>query len=185
MPLLEELFEAPILKQDELDHEVATLLKNYVPPTLLPQLEASLSAELGRHIVKTDWDAYRDPLKDAQYEQIARMLQYTLATIRRATGKSGMEKPPASTGSASLKWLQQECDLLVQEMETGNTKRWEEARKLVGPKWRRMSKSQRDALTPSVMLLAKNAYMHPIVKRRILDQISAVIIATIKDDNPK
>ncbi|PJF17785.1 hypothetical protein PSACC_02397 [Paramicrosporidium saccamoebae] len=178
MPLLEELFEPVVM--GSMDHDTATLMKNYVPPTLRHQLEASLSNEFERHIVRTDWDEYRDPVVEAQYEQAARLLHYTLATTRRAAAKYPQYAPPSDIGVESERWLKVECDLLLKELRSGDTTRWENAKKLVGPKWNKLSEAQQSALEKPVMLLGKNPYLHPLIKRRVLDEITLVIKNTIK-----
>lgn len=93
MPLLEELFEAPVLRKDNLDHDTAAHLKNYRPPALMAQVEASLSSEFGRHLVRTSWAAYDDPLVQNEHEQAARLIGYTLATMGRAVGTTGGPAP--------------------------------------------------------------------------------------------
>lgn len=96
MPLLEELVETPVLRKNDLDHDTAAQLKNYGPPALMAQVEASLSAEFGRHLVRTDWSTYEDPLMQSEHEQAARLIGYTLATMGRAVGTTGGPAPPIS-----------------------------------------------------------------------------------------
>lgn len=93
--MLEELFETPVLRKEDLDHDTASHLKNYSPPVLATQVEAALSAEFGRHLVRTDWSAYEDPLVRAEHDQAARLIGYTLATMRRTIGTTGSLTPPA------------------------------------------------------------------------------------------
>lgn len=182
MPLLEELFELPVLRQGELDHDTSVALKNYTPPTLLHQIEASLSNEFKRHITKTNWSDYKDPIEEFQYEQAARLLHYTLASVRRACAKypTAPSPPPKNISSNNIKWLRQECDLLLVEIRTGKTDRWEDARKLIGPKWRTFGEERQNALLPAILLVSNNPYMHPFTKRRILEEITNVIIKTVK-----
>lgn len=179
VPLLEELLEPVVLKQSMMDHDTTTKMKNYAPPVLADQLEASLSHELGRHIVKTDWSCYQDPIVEAQHEQAARLLHYTLSTIRRANSKYPSKTPPSDIGKSSWMWLQKECDLILREVMEGETQRWEDARLLAGAKWERLSETQKGAIQPAILLVGKNPYMHPVVKRRVIQQIALMVTKTI------
>ena len=177
MPILEELLEAPILKNKELNHDTASFLKNYVPPLLLNQIEASLSHEFGRHIRKTDWSEYADPFVEAEHEQAARLIGYTMATMKNACASIGTQHPIETVARKNDAWVKMECDRLLEELCTGNTDRWESPSKLTGKT--KLGETQQKALTPSIVLVANNPYLHPAVKRRILASIKDIIVKTI------
>lgn len=184
MPLLEELTEPLVLRQDLSNAGAGAnaSLKNYIPPTTTRQIEASLSHEFDRHIVKTDWSTYSDPVVDAECEQAARLLQYTLAAMHDATAKANTDAtlPPEDVGWDADTWIRAECEVLLAEIESGSTERWEDAERLVGEQWPSMSAEQQKALRPAVLLVGKNPHFHPRVKTAILQEIRSVITATIK-----
>jgi len=177
MPILEELLEAPVLKSKELNHDTASFLKNYVPPLLLNQIEASLSHELGRHIRRTDWKEFTDPFVDAEYEQAARLLEYTMATMKSACASIGARHPTETVAKSNDTLIKAECDRLLEELCTGNTDRWELPSKLIGKA--PLEEEQQKAIAPSIMLVANNPYLHPVIKRRVLASIKDVIMKTI------
>lgn len=177
MPILEEFLEAPILKNKELTHDTMSLLKNYVPPLLLSQVEASLSHEFGRHVRKTDWKEYADPFVEAEHEQAARLIEYTMATMKNACASIGTRHLIETVARNNDTWVKAECDRLLEELCTGNTDRWESPSKLIGKN--QLGEEQQKALAPSIMLVANNPYLHPAVKRRILASIKDILVKTI------
>lgn len=178
IPLLEELFEPPVLKTRGMDQDALATLNNYVPPVLFRHLEASLSAEFRRHIVKTDWSCYEDPVKHSEYEQAARMLQLTLTTIKGTCSKHA-GTPPEDYGVWNETWLRRECDRMLQEIRTGDTSRWDQVALMVGKRWDGLSPAQKEAVQPAATTLANNPHLHPSVKSRVLGEIVNVITKTI------
>ena len=178
IPLLEELLEPPVLKTHGMDQDAVVSLKDYVPPVLLSQMEASLSAEFRRHIVKTDWRRYEDPMEYSEYEQAARMLELTISTIKGTCSKF-QGHPPANYGTDNEEWLRRECDRMLQEIRTGDTSRWDQVEVMVGKQWDFLSPLQREAVQPAAILLANNPHLHPSVKTRVLREIISVISKTI------
>lgn len=181
VPLLEELFEPPVLKRDEMSQDAVSILKGYTPPALAAQVEAALSAEFNRHIVKTDWQAYTDPIKASQYEQAARLLELTLATIRRSAPKyQPPASPPPTLGDRNERWLRNQCSLLLHDIQTGDTRRWVRPEHWIGrARWDALSERQRTLLAPTVALLGRNPHFHPNVKRRLLEEIIELVDKTV------
>lgn len=181
VPLLEELFEPPVLKRDEMSQDAVSILKGYTPPALAAQVEAALSAEFNRHIVKTDWRTYADPMETSQHEQAARLLDLTLTTIRRSAPKyPPPASPPPTVGDRNERWLRNQCALLLHELQTGDTQRWVQPEHWIGRvRWDALGKRQRALLAPAVALLGRNPHFHPDVKRRLLEEIIDVIDKTV------
>lgn len=178
-PVLEELFEAPVLKSSGMDQDTTAILKNYTPPALLRQVEAVLCAEFTRVIQKTDWSEYEDPILVAEQERAANLLHLTLTTVKGSATRCLEGTPDEDFGAKNTRWLQRECALAEDEIRTGDVSRWEDPAMLVGKqRWAALSEQQKELLKKPVAKMASNPNYHPNVKRRILCEMVDVIQKT-------
>lgn len=179
MPLLEELFEVPVLRTGEMRAESLAEVKGFVPPVLPDQIETCLSTEFDRPILETDWRKFED-VTDS-YEQAARLLHYTLA-IYSNVGKSAIQRPEEIKALASnnQEWIKSECQLMFKEIQAGDYSRWEAAENLLGDIHGKLSESQRKAGMPALAIIAKNGWLHPKTKNQVVSEICRVVLATVK-----
>jgi len=173
-PLAEELVEPVVLKAGSLNAELLNTVKDYVPPMLSAHLESSLSDEFGRRIVRTDWSHFQDPLIEAQKEQAARLLEMTLSSLQLALKTI----PSKDLSKLRSEWVERECQRLWNEIQTGETARWEDPALLIRG-WDKLSDACKNHVLPAISILAKNPNLHPRAKRLVLREIVTVINATI------
>lgn len=179
VPILEELFEVPVLKGNGMDQDTAAILKNYTPPALVRQMETALCAEFTRVIQKTDWSEYENPILMAEQERAASLLHLTLTTVKGSATRCLDGTPKEDFGSKNSRWLQRECAMAEDEIRTGDSTRWEDPASLVGQeKWTVLSEQQKKLLSKPIATLASNPNFHPNVKHRILLEMVDVIQKT-------
>lgn len=181
MPLLEELVEAPVLRTEELSAEQQAELKGFTPPLLLSQVEASLTHEFGQPILETDWSQYEDPT--TSYEQAARLLHHTLAiysNVARQEGESGNEWVKKLADSNN-EWVRKECELLMEEIQSGDYSRWELVDELAGPAISSLTAKQQQVVRPAIAIISKNAWLHPRSKTQVVDELCRVVSNTVKE----
>lgn len=177
IPVLEELFEPPVLKTSEMEADALNATKGYVPPVLLSHIEASLTSEFDRPILETQWEKYEDPTKSE--EQAARLIHHTMAVY---SGVARMATPElAKLAKLNEAWIREECDALLEEIRTGDYARWANADALLGPEWSgKLTPTQLQSVKTALVILGKNANMHPKVKQQVADEICKVVSATIQ-----
>ncbi len=176
IPVLEELFEAPVLMSKEMRAEDLAEVKGFVPPVLKSQIEASLRKEFNRPILATDWNRYEDPL--TSHEQAARLIHHTLA-IYSNVGRTVPMSPEAVADLANMneEWIREECKLLLNEIETGSYERWESVESFISVE---LTDAQMDAVKPAIAIIGKNAWIHPRTKREVIQGIINVVTSTIQ-----
>lgn len=176
IPLLEELFEAPVLRTKEMRAESIAELKGFIPPVLPSQIETSLTAEFGHPILQTDWTAFKDPLDS--WEQAARLLHRTLAIYSNVLTKRDW-KEAAQINEA---WIREECEKLTKEIREGDYSRWESIDSIVGAELlAKLSPAQLEAVRPAALLLGRNPHLHPKLKHEIMQEICDVVASTITE----
>jgi hypothetical protein len=180
IPFLEEFIEPPVLRTDEMRAEEAAELKGYVPPLLMSQVEASLTSEFKQPILSTDWSRFEDPT--SSHEQAARLLHYTLA-IYGNVGRSGNQSSQDIAKQAELNdsWVREECEKLLAEIKTGDYSRWEKVEELAGEAYSQLTTKQQQAVRPAIALLGNNAWLHPRVKKQVIEEICRIVSATLKE----
>lgn len=173
IPLLEELFETPVLRTGEMNAEGLAQVKGYVPPVLSSQIEASLCHEFDRSILETDWTRWEDPL--TSYEQAARLIHHTLAIY--SNQREGKMKPDewAAVADANAEWIRSECDALLAEIQSGDYSRWTQLLDNV-----KLTPAQREAVQPAAEILGQNPWLHPRTKGEVLQEICRIVTSTIK-----
>lgn len=181
MPAPEELLEVPVLDTATVDHDTHANLKGFIPPVLYHQLEASLSTKFNEHIVKTDWTLYYDPLQAAEEEQAARLLQFTLMSLREMSPGPLVSSEQRIAFRTKLDlWLRNESQILSEEMRSGDTTRWREPEQLIGEKaWKEWSEARKGAIKSALNQVVSNPQLHPRVKQKILAGIVEIIEKTI------
>ena len=181
MPVLEELFEATVLKTDEMSAEQISELKGYVPPVLKHQIEAALTAEFGRPIMATDWSQYKDPT--TSYEQAARLIHQTLAIYSNIgrTRKWSLREKHMERAALNEAWIKEECEKMLKEIKEGNADRWECLESLIGPEWTaKLSAKQMEAVRMAVAVIGKNPALHPKTKAEVVAEICKVVHNTME-----
>lgn len=177
IPVLEELFEVPVLRTKDMRAESISEVKGFVPPVLTSQIEASLLEEFKQPILETDWNQYENPLDS--WEQAARLIHYTLAIYSNVGGEN---RDLAATCAQNQAWIRQECSKLYEEIKTGDYTRWESLDSMIGVETKsKLTSAQLDAVRPAVALLGRNPHLHPKVKQEVIREICSVIMATITE----
>ena len=116
------------------------------------------------------------------YDEAARCIKTTLAALsNRATkpdktGKYALANLTSQDilkqGEENEKWIRQECETMLGEMQTGDYSRWVDYEKLVEAE---LTEEQKAMVMPAVEQLGANPTMHPKIKKEILSHICAVV----------
>lgn len=185
VPLLEELLARPILRTEGLSAETMATVRSFRVPVLPKQIARSLAWEFGRRIVatRTDWGRFEDPLPS--YAEAAESIKRTLVALgnrSRQPDKTGMYSVARRTvegyfeeGRENERWIREECQTMLREIETGDYSRWTDFDKLVS-RAGELTETQRSMVMPAVDKVASNPDMHPLIKREVLSHIVDVII---------
>lgn len=168
--ILEELFSAPIFnssKEESLDTETKKLLREYVPPVLESQVENSLVGEFKEPIVATKFEEY-EPL----YYSFVNANKIIRETVQHEylVGKREKKEKIADIDE----FIKNECDLMVNEIQSGDYKRYEEFK----PKKLQLKHDySKNAVETAEHILRMNPYIHPIIKTSLIENISKYVDA--------
>lgn len=174
VPVLEEIFEAPVLRTGDMRAETLAEVRGFVPPVLRSQIEASLTSEFGQPILETPWEKYRDPA--TSWEQAARLVHFTMAVYSNVV----KDRKVLEMAAANTEWVEAECQRLYDEIRTGDYSRWESADSLLGEQWAaKLSPAQLLAVKPSLQIISRNASLHPKIKQEVMHEICKIVHSTV------